>query len=600
MTVKPNFVRWKLKFHLTKIFFKKKILLCLILLLSFQFLSPISSLIGSYFFQEIRIENFWIELSAILIVLLSLTYICISDIKIYYTKLDIYILSFAVYFIVSNLRFEGETDIYFFVLITIFFLQLFFLQILEPYKLYLTSTIRFISSVVAVYVIIQNLMYTSSIIESDLLKDIFNDNTTLGNFLTLTFPYLLFTSRDKPIKRQRILLIINFLAIFLSKDVSSIILTLILIYIFYSFFNERTKILLNFKKNWYYHLLFISISIVIGAGVLVNTKKALRALEGRVFIQKNSIPMLKENLFFGIGQGKFSASYNLLQAEYFFNEKDVKKYNENRNLANNSFSCFNEYLQLSIECGILGLIFLSTVIYIIYRNIIHVPITPAIISFSLFLLLSLNDNLFHNFSIVPILIINIRLLNNSHKKYFFRARTLKFWSFTLILFTLFNAWYIVKRFNSMLKFEKALGYVSNSLKLQLYEMAFEDLKYDGFFLYKYGHFLVRKQFHLNESIRILELSVTRLPHTDILNLLGDSYLLNNDYIKAEQCYITSSNIVPIKITPKYKLFKLYLLKGERFKALKQAQLINGTPIKIFSKAGNDIRIEISLYLSNAN
>ncbi|ARS40298.1 hypothetical protein CA265_11795 [Sphingobacteriaceae bacterium GW460-11-11-14-LB5] len=595
MVIKLKFGRCGFNPHLPFFFSESLLRQVIFAFVLLQIFSPILNITGVYLFSE-RIESFYIEFSSLIIVLLSIYYFIIRGKSFEYTRLDLCILFLIVYMCLINLVTNGKEDNYLLFFFITIFSQLILLKNLNFSPNKIESGIFLVSSLLSIYIIIQQLFNSLGFPEIKLSETVFDSTTTTGNYLALTFPYILFRSSDKMLLAHKIFFLINLVAIFLSKDVSSIILVMLMCYLFFTFFYKRTKNLLCFKKHLLFHVLFLIISFSAIMTTLINSNKALRALEGRIFIQSTSMPMLKDNLLFGIGTNKFGAQYNYLQASYFVSEKDQAKYGKYRDLANNSFSCFNEYLELWIEIGIFGLILLLIVIFYIYRTIKYKPLKPAIISITVFFILSLNDGLFHNISLLPIMIINFCLMGDQYKNYTLHSRLVKIQSIVIVSLTLWYAYILTNQFKSTLAYNKTFSEATNSQKLRNYQRAYKYLQNDGIYLYHYGTFLIKKQAKVKEGIKILKKAISRLPHTDILNLLGDAYIMENKFTDAEYYYKISANIVPIKIIPRYKLFQLYILKGENDNAIKQAKIIDSTPVKVSSKTGDRIRCEITRYL----
>lgn len=87
---------------------------------------------------------------------------------------------------------------------------------------------------------------------------------------------------------------------------------------------------------------------------------------GRLLIYKVSYKIFVNNPVFGVGFGRFKATYNNYQANYFTtNSIDSKE----ALLADNTFYAFNEYYQFLIEFGIVGFIVLLLLGFLFFKYV---------------------------------------------------------------------------------------------------------------------------------------------------------------------------------------------------------------------------------------
>lgn len=103
-------------------------------------------------------------------------------------------------------------------------------------------------------------------------------------------------------------------------------------------------------------MLLFSITIFIVGIHLYQIKN--NSADGRLLIWKLSTKMIAENPFKGYGYGLFERNYNLKQASYFANQTSS---NTERRNASFVAMAYNDYLEQTIEGGILGLLFYSDI-----------------------------------------------------------------------------------------------------------------------------------------------------------------------------------------------------------------------------------------------
>ena len=81
---------------------------------------------------------------------------------------------------------------------------------------------------------------------------------------------------------------------------------------------------------------------------------------------------------------------------------------------------------------------------------------------------------------------------------------------------------------------------------------------------------------INDAIRYLTKAVARRPDADLMNRLGQAYLLQGALADAERCFVQAAEWAPGDFTPQLNLAKLALQRHQQEQALKhlnQAKLL---------------------------
>jgi len=99
-----------------------------------------------------------------------------------------------------------------------------------------------------------------------------------------------------------------------------------------------------------------------------------------------------------------------------------------------------------------------------------------------------------------------------------------------------------------------------------------------------------------EAIPVLQQATELCPTTEIYCDLGLSYEQENDYSRSEHCFKLAADMVPTYITPKFRLFKLYLQNGQTNKADSIALEIMKMNVKIENKAVKRMKAEVQEYI----
>jgi O-antigen ligase len=120
----------------------------------------------------------------------------------------------------------------------------------------------------------------------------------------------------------------------------------------YIFLNPNIKIIIQKSKpkvKYWASTLLISL-FVLASVHLYQTKQ--QSADGRLFVWKISMSMVKEKPILGYGYGFFDKNYNLKQADYFAQNKGTE--NEIQN-ARYIYMPYNDYLENLVYGGIIGL-----------------------------------------------------------------------------------------------------------------------------------------------------------------------------------------------------------------------------------------------------
>src|SRR5690606_30074210 len=120
----------------------------------------------------------------------------------------------------------------------------------------------------------------------------------------------------------------------------------------------------NIKTNAirYISLILIITSVLIVSFFVIINKPDIDSINGRLLIWKISSNILHNNLMSGIGANNFKNIYNREQGNFFSN--NIVDINQSQ-LANDTFYSFNEYLQLAVELGLLGIVIIIIIFLLV-------------------------------------------------------------------------------------------------------------------------------------------------------------------------------------------------------------------------------------------
>lgn len=99
-----------------------------------------------------------------------------------------------------------------------------------------------------------------------------------------------------------------------------------------------------------------------------------------------------------------------------------------------------------------------------------------------------------------------------------------------------------------------------------------------------------------KALEVMEETAKIIPTCELFCDMGDTYRKLYQYKEAEQCYKLAVNMIPSRITPKYKLFVLYKDSGDSLSAVKIANEIMTMKIKIEGSHALKMKGLVRMYL----
>lgn len=407
----------------------------------------------------------------------------------------------------------------------------------------------------------------------------FNNPAGLAVLLSSVYPYLLYllqVTKGKNRLYTYIAIAIIFIAISMSASRSGIlcIISVSLLYILY-----RKRI--SLKKITIISI--IPISLLIYALYTINRNSA----NGRLFIWARSFELIRERCFWGYGADAFKVNYMAHQADYFKNNPE-SAYSM---IADNVQYPYNEWINLLLNYGVIGLLILTAFIICIIRcykknhSIIKIYAAMSCFSIALFSFFSypffytciwivLGFNLY--LIIVPLYWKFNSFLEKLHLKYIF--------AFCIMAFSIVFIHNRVSYINTELKWKRTHTLYINTKShntLIEYQKLYDRMRNNPFFLFNYANILY-DQGKYNDSYIITEQAKDLWKNYDIEILSGDIENKRNNTYKAIEHYMTASNMCPAKFHPLVQIQQLYRNIGDTVSANEFAIRILNKPVKITS------------------
>ncbi len=329
-------------------------------------------------------------------------------------------------------------------------------------------------------------------------------------------------------------------------------------------------------------ILFVALSLM---GLYLYRPLSANA---RLLIWRVSLQMATENLLTGHGVQSFSSLYMPTQADFFEKNPDSIF----KNVSNNHFQSFNEYIHLLCEQGIVGLsifiliIFFSVKysnIYFIKAGLLSLLVCSAFIYiadiFSILCLFPIFIGLLGS-SIKPVTIIEIKRL--------LKITLISLFVCTSSIAILFNNKYnVAETFLRHLLLHNEQRPVDESCSNIL-------IKNHTFSLF----YAKQLTFYENKDLAIqtIEKISKHISTSDMMSDLGQLCKQAGYVKKAEEYFIVSSLMNPQKLTPLYFLFLLYEENGDNSKAIETAIRIMNYESRFYGSVAIRIKNEIREYL----
>ena len=345
--------------------------------------------------------------------------------------------------------------------------------------------------------------------------------------------------------------------------------------------------------------ILVKILILLTIFVLVAAVYFLRkdSADGRFLIWYNTACMIKDYPFLGFGSGGWLANYMHYQADFFINNQDSTY----AMLADNTFYPYNEFLYMMAEQGLVGMLLVLSIIYVLVNNKEVSPIDRVLKSL-------LVASLFFSFFSYPASIFSlcivftsiIRMLKSPIVKCIilssFRVYVLASLFVVLVVgisswsYSIYNKAY--KRILVLANNEQTLDHCSDLNKL------FPLFCYNPQLMYLYSQ-VCKGKCSLDQELSLLQAASKVAPTSDLYYKIGDIWRSKGDVYEAEKFYKLSISMIPHRITPKYRLFLLYIEQKDMDSAVKLGNIILRQPVK---KEGTKIlrmKIEVQEYLDRA-
>lgn len=371
-----------------------------------------------------------------------------------------------------------------------------------------------------------------------------------------------------------------------------------IVLIFHYRFIPRIKqyILLQRKKAVIIFVMVFIGLLSIGAGIYHLKKDSA---DGRLLMWKVSTRIIAEHPLTGVGWGNFAGAYGQAQAEYFAEGKATP---QEEWVAGSPEYAFNEFLQITAEHGIIGLILFLLVIVLAFRNAYkneQIGIVGSLAAFLTFACFSYPFRVWQMNVLFVLLLVTAFTKLRGDMREDKKRRKWKIYAIVIILVLLIppflwagKRWQEKRQIIAQWKEEQSYynmeiykGTVDNYRKL------YWQLRDEPKFLFELGQCLSKTESY-EESNRILLEGAQQSSDPMFWNIMGKNYQAMSRFNEAEECFTHAFHMIPHRLYPLYLLANLYFQSGQTAKGIETAQRVIDKKPKVMSSAIQEMKTEM--------
>lgn len=437
-----------------------------------------------------------------------------------------------------------------------------------------------------------------------------------GGFLAFVFPFALYVSlnqKTRPLSAsnnrqkifKRILLFlawlntIGILVLLPITQCRTAWLAIIISSIYIIGLNKIKSYWKSIRPQWQIVSL-CTFCIILFIGELGIYQLKADSADGRLLIWKIALQPLTEYGLTGSGFGSFAKVYGDAQAHYF--EQQTRPEREQMLVGAPEF-CYNEYLQIGIEQGVVGLLIFLGFIFLAFKNIRHCQIWGAKAYGGALTSILVLACFSYPFRINSLLLLSIFIITTM---LCFPIKNRNISTIITLCVTLIACYSlgiighpIHRQANEYWKKLQAYFYQGEFETIsEKYALLYPYLSKEPSFLFEYGQCLSQTG-QYEKSNEILEKGTHYSSDPMFFNIMGKNYQQLKQYDKAEYMFYQAIYRIPHKLYPYYLLMKMYIESNQIKKATEIAKTIIRKKLKVESIHTNKMKKEAQEFLSSA-
>ena len=311
----------------------------------------------------------------------------------------------------------------------------------------------------------------------------------------------------------------------------------------------------------------------------------------RVLTWKSSLLMISDAPVFGHGIGSFAANYMPYQARYLENHPGSFSL-----IADNNLIAFNEFIHLTCEQGMVGLLLFTCLLALAFANATKVKY--KLTSYFALMVLLVFALFSYPASIFPIKIcfpLFIGILARDRKA-LVRFHLKNWQTVSIIMIIILGTTFNIKTY---LVYNQAYHSLNNGKYLQQKFYDYSAMKHDKKFLYLLSEQYLRHNL-FEESIKVKKQLAKIAPTSNLLCDLGMLYLHKNELDSALDCFLHARAMTPNHVQPIYGLWLIAKTKNETDERIKLSLEIISKPFRVVNSIVLKARKEAKEYLKEQN
>ena len=408
-----------------------------------------------------------------------------------------------------------------------------------------------------------------------------------GGFLALSIVVGLFMWREKQysISKGNIffpcILFIQIVALLLSDSRAAWLAVIVPICFLFAN-NDFNR---PFFRHWYIKLSFCILIIVMMIS-LYYYKKA--SADVRVLTWNSSLLMIEDAPVFGHGIGSFAANYMPCQARYLdecVGESDAL-------IADNNMIAFNEFIHVTCEQGLVGLLLFSGLLIYAFRgasNVKHGLVARlGLTSLFVFALFSYPSSIFPITVCFPVF---IGILGKDRKP-FIEFILKKSTTILLLGVVGFGIFFNVKSYQM---YNHAYNSLKNGDYIRDNSKDYSFMRHNKNFLYLLSEQYLKHD-QINASLQAKKLLLNIAPTSSLLCDLGMIYLYKQELDSARDCFLYAKKMTPNHISPTYGLLLVNKAEGNREECTRLSKEIISMPVRVVNNVVLKARKEAREYI----
>lgn len=577
-------IKWPLIFGLPGIFL-------------FSFLMPAEFINGKL---DAMVIGFNLSLSIGLIILLVGTFPFTVRHTISLNKIDFCTILFGFYILINYVF--NSRSIYFDNLFTILLGFAFYIMIRVTFKNipinYINKYVPFIFVAIILCQLIFIFLHLFFVDNQELtvlgIQGTFDNSGPFSIWLVVTCPIFiqLVSKTHNKTKYLFLLLCVLVIGIIIYNQSRTAILALVICSFFPFKHFISNKVSKDYRKFKYPILVLFAIIVTFVTRYLVIFK--LGSVKGRLLIWNIGFEMFRKNIFLGLGLNGFDREFGIYSSKFF---SSSNAHNPEYLTAKVNYA-FNDYLQILVEQGIVGLIIFIVlfyfVIYTFEETKIKFKYSLYILYFCLFFSYPLECP-----AIWITFILLLAVISNSQKKYIFQLNhpISHILSYTILIFfsavIFYKSLIIFKSKRQVFSALKAVddNEITKSQAISILKDNVQTLYYDYTMLLPLAK-LLSSSGNFISSNHIISLAKRSTCDPYLYLIEGNNFYKTGRFKEAEASYIFSTTIYPTLIYPKYMLVNFYLAINKKSDAIIVAKEILSQKIKVRSSATEQIQAEM--------